>query len=119
MSTPVERLAAALRTCASSFAAGDQVAPSALLWPDPEQLWEGVIPELQSTLPELFVLGSYAPDKRTGPALWLLPRRIVLRATVAAPPSVHAGIVTVERDTVKTAALRQSKSTGRCLGAGG
>jgi hypothetical protein len=26
---------------------------------------------LQSMLPELFVLGSHAPDKRTGPALWL------------------------------------------------
>ena len=71
MSTLVEQLAAAVRTAAQAFAAGDQIAPCAVLWPDAERLWEPVIQELQPALPELFVLGSYAPEKRTGPALWL------------------------------------------------
>jgi|ERR1022692_1610405 hypothetical protein len=71
MSTLAEQLAATLRTAAHAYAAGDQVAPCAVLWPDPERLWESVMPELQPMLPELFLLGSYVPEKRTGPALWL------------------------------------------------
>jgi hypothetical protein len=46
-------------------------------------LWECVIPELQAALPELFLLGSYAPEKRTGPALWL--RCIEARVVEGAP----------------------------------
>src|ERR1017187_6360601 len=83
MKTLAEQLAAALRTAAQAYAAGDQVAPCAVLWPDPERLWECLIPELQLILPELFVLGSYAPEKRTGPALWL--RCIEARGVEAAP----------------------------------
>ncbi len=30
-----------------------------------------MIPRLQSELPELLVLGDYAPERRTGPAIWL------------------------------------------------
>ena len=65
------RIAAALRTTAQAYAAGDEVAPCAVLWTDPERLWEGVMPELQAMLPELYLLGSYAPQQRSGPALWL------------------------------------------------
>ena len=83
MSTLAEQLAATLRTAAQAYAAGDQVAPCAVLWPDPERLWEGVMPELQPMLPELFLLGSYAPEKRTGPALWL--RCIEARVVEGAP----------------------------------
>jgi hypothetical protein len=83
MNTLAEHLAASLRTAAQAFAAGDQVPPCAVLWPDPERLWESVMPELQRTMPELFVLGSYAPEKRTGPALWL--RCIEARAVEGAP----------------------------------
>ena len=71
MSTIAERLIATLRTTAQAYAAGDQVAPCAVLWTDPERQWEAVMPDLQATLPELFLLGSYAPKHRTGPALWL------------------------------------------------
>ena len=63
-----QRIAATLRTPAQAYAAGDQVAPCAVLWTDPERLWECVMPELQLMLPELFLLGNYAPGKRTGPA---------------------------------------------------
>ena len=48
-----------------------QVAPFCILWPDKERQWEGVLPLLQDALPELLCLGDYAPDKRTGPAIWI------------------------------------------------
>lgn len=79
------RVAAALRTTAQAYAAGDQVAPCAVLWTDPDRLWEGVMPELQPMLPELFLLGSYAPQQHTGPALWL--RCIEARLVDGAPPA--------------------------------
>ena len=79
-----QRIATALRTTAQAYAAGDQVAPCAVLWTDPERLWECVMPDLLSMLPELFLLGSYAPEQRTGPALWL--RCIEARVVDDAPP---------------------------------
>jgi hypothetical protein len=69
--TLAQRLVATLRANAQSYAAGDQVAPCAILWTDPERLWEGIMPELQAMLPELYLFGGYLPEKRTGPALWL------------------------------------------------
>jgi len=48
-----------------------QVAPACILWPDKDRQWEAVIPRLQEEMPELLVLGDYAPEKRTGPAIWL------------------------------------------------
>jgi hypothetical protein len=75
----------ALRATAQAFAPGDQVAPCAVLWPDPDRLWQGVVPDLQVMLPELFVLGSYAPLQRTGPALWL--RCVEARLVDSAPPA--------------------------------
>jgi len=71
MSTLAELVAATLRSAAQAYAAGDQVAPCGVLWPDPERLWESVMPELQAAVPELFLLGNYAPEKRIGPAVWL------------------------------------------------
>lgn len=79
-----QRLVAALRTTAQSYAAGDQVAPCAVLWTDPDHLWEFTIPALQVMLPELFLLGSYAPQQRSGPTLWL--RCIDARQVAGAPP---------------------------------
>ncbi len=88
--TFAQHLVASLRTAAHAYAAGDQVAPCAVLWTDPERLWESVLPDLQAMLPELFVLGSYAPEKRTGPALWL--RCIEARLVEGAPDSETAPI---------------------------
>lgn len=76
-------LATSLRMAANAYAAGDQIAPCAVLWPDPERQWEAVVPELQKLLPDLFRLGSYAPQSRTGPALWL--RCIEARVVEGAP----------------------------------
>ncbi len=47
------------------------VAPAAILWTDADRLWESAITQLTKQLPELFVLGTYAPDKRQGPSIWL------------------------------------------------
>jgi len=85
MSTLAEQLATTLRTAAQAYAAGDQVAPCGVLWPDPERLWEFVMSELQAAVPELFRLGNYAPERRTGPALWL--RCIEAGVVSGAPPT--------------------------------
>ncbi len=82
--TVAQHLVTALRTAARAYAAGDQVAPCVVLWTDPERWWAGVIPALSAMLPELFLLGGYAPGNRTGPALWL--RCIEARLVEGAPP---------------------------------
>jgi hypothetical protein len=56
---------------ASSYNRGVQTAPAAILWTDKESIWTPEIPVLQAHVPQLFVLGSYAPEKRQGPAIWL------------------------------------------------
>ncbi len=77
------QLAAALRTVAQAYAPGDQVAPCAVLWADPDRLWAGVVPALLPLMPELYQLGSYDPQRRSGPALWL--RCIEARLVDGAP----------------------------------
>lgn len=47
------------------------VPPAAILWTDADRIWESAIPQLAKQLPELFVLGDYAPDERQGPSIWL------------------------------------------------
>ncbi len=56
---------------AASYTSGDQSAPCAILWTDPDGLWGDVLGDLKSVVPELFVYGPYAPGERTGPAVWL------------------------------------------------
>jgi hypothetical protein len=90
MNTLAELLAVTLRTAGQAYAAGDQVAPCAVLWPDPERLWECAMPNLQLMLPELFLLGSYAIEKRAGPALWL--RCIEARVVDGAPSTATTPI---------------------------
>lgn len=48
-----------------------QVAPACVLWPDGDRQWEAIVPVLRVELPELLVLGDYAPDERSGPGIWL------------------------------------------------
>lgn len=66
----IEYLVAAVRK-AAIYNAEIQVAPACILWPDRDRQWESVVPLLQAALPELLVLGNYAPAERTGPAIWL------------------------------------------------
>lgn len=60
-----------------------QTPPVCILWPDKERQWEGIILLLLDELPELFILGDYSSDKRTGPAIWL---RCVLANTLSNIP---------------------------------
>lgn len=48
-----------------------EVAPAAILWPDPDVQWQGLITQLRHLMPELIVLGPFAPGERQGPAIWL------------------------------------------------
>jgi len=70
MSSILQNLLTALRD-APVFNPEVQVAPACILWPDRDRQWEAVIPVLQAELPELMILGDYAPEKRIGPAIWL------------------------------------------------
>jgi hypothetical protein len=45
--------------------------PAAILWTDADRIWESAVPQLAKQLPELFVLGDYAPTERQGPSIWL------------------------------------------------
>jgi hypothetical protein len=65
-----DRLLHSLRN-AAAYNSNVQVAPACILWPDGDRQWEPVIARLQSELPELCVLGEFAPAERTGPAIWL------------------------------------------------
>ena len=47
------------------------VPPAAILWTDADRIWEAAVPQLAERLPELFVLGDYAPAERQGPSMWL------------------------------------------------
>ena len=61
--------ALARRVCtAGAYTVGDQTPPAAILWPDGEQRWAGVLPELKALIPELYSLGAIAPEERTGKA---------------------------------------------------
>ncbi len=88
--TVAQHLVASLRTAAVAFAPGDQVAPCAVLWADPENLWAGVVARLRGVVPELYQLGPYSPGQRTGPALWLrcIEGRTVDGAPAAAIPPI-------------------------------
>ena len=55
----------------SNYNSNVQVAPACILWPDGERQFEPVMARLLQEMPELCVLGDYAPEQRTGPAIWL------------------------------------------------
>ncbi len=57
----------------------DVVPPVTILWTDPDRQWSGIIPKLQTIMPELLSLGDYDPAGRTGPAIWL---RCVIERTL-------------------------------------
>lgn len=83
--TMVEALVHRLRAAARGD--GGVEAPAAILWPDPESQWTPVTSLLLDSLPELLVLGEYAPGRRTGPAIWL---RCLVDRTLS-DPALPAG----------------------------
>jgi PglZ domain len=56
---------------AKKYNSNNQIAPAAVLWTDKDRQWEVVIHKIQALLPELIILGTYAPDQLTGPVIWL------------------------------------------------
>lgn len=60
-----------------------EVAPAAVLWPDADGQWQALAPQLRTLMPQLVVLGSYAPEQRQGPAIWI--RCVVERALPEVP----------------------------------
>jgi len=65
-------MAALVESFEVSLLAQDGVAaPVALLWPDPDAQWAGMVPLLRAALPQFYVLGTCTPADRTGPAIWL------------------------------------------------
>jgi hypothetical protein len=75
--TLLEAVVRRLRACASE--AGDVAQPAAILWTDPEGAWAPLAPKLRALLPELLVLGDYAPELGRGPAIWM---RCVIEGTI-------------------------------------
>ena len=55
-------------TCVNT---GVQATPDVILWPDKDLQWSSFLPQLLEMIPELLVLGPYAPELRSGPAIWL------------------------------------------------
>jgi hypothetical protein len=68
--TFLESLMNSLRR-AARYHTGDMVGPVAILWTDSDGQWESLIEQLRTLLPELFILGEYRPEEKTGPAIWL------------------------------------------------
>lgn len=67
--TLVDAIAASLK---QALRTPDGVAPpTALLWTDADGQWAPLIPTLRKVLPQLYVLGGYAPEERRGPVIWL------------------------------------------------
>ena len=56
---------------AARYNPSDTVAPVAVLWTDADGQWRPVVEQLRGLMPELLTLGEYAPQTRTGPAIWL------------------------------------------------
>jgi len=70
MGTVINRLIKSIQS-ASVYNPDVQVAPACILWPDRDRQWEAIIPRLQVEISDLFILGDYEPDNRTGPGIWL------------------------------------------------
>lgn len=57
---------------AAALRAPDGVsAPVALLWTDADAQWKPLLSALQKVLPQLYLLGPYAPEERQGPVIWV------------------------------------------------
>src|SRR5258706_14472143 len=58
--------------------------PVAVLWTDQDAIWRPIVSRLRTELPQLFTLGNYDPETRTGPTIWL--KCIVDRTLPYGPP---------------------------------
>ncbi len=56
---------------AGRYNPGDVAAPAVILWTDADGQWKQLAAQLRPLMPELFTLGDYNPEEKTGPAIWL------------------------------------------------
>ena len=68
--TLIQALAAALSD-AAKVNGSVQVRPAAVLWTDAEAQWVPALDRLQDEVPGLAQLGTFKPEFRQGPAIWL------------------------------------------------
>lgn len=106
-------VASALTAAVQSAARGNShtAAPAAaVLWPDKERQWKTVLPTLKRLVPELLELGSYDPDSRSGPAIWL-------KCAIAGvlPDAQFQGVPVVYLPGVSRSELRAIESCSREL----
>src|ERR1700722_15147515 len=66
-------------TAAGGYNSGDAVPPTAILWADADGEWRPIVEKLRPLMPELLMLGVFAPEQRTGPAIWM---RCVIEGTL-------------------------------------
>jgi len=71
MSVSIENKLIASLQAATQHNSQIMVRPEVILWPDPDRQWESVIPDLQKRIPSLLVFGTYRPEQKQGPAIWL------------------------------------------------
>ena len=68
---------------AKDVALDGQDRPAAILWTDPDRDWLPLIEMMRTRVEELLLLGDYAPESRTGPAIWL---RCMVDGGLTEPP---------------------------------
>ena len=86
------------------------LAPAAILWTDAERQWECAFSALSQQMPELLSLGEYAPELRTGPAIWL---KCAIAQRLADTPL--DGVPVIYLPGVSRAELRAIESCPRAL----
>lgn len=83
---------------------------AAVLWPDKEGQWQAAIPALKKLMPNLFELGTYDPDQKRGPAIWL---KCAIAGSL--PEIKLSGVPVVYLPGVSRAELRAIESCPRDL----
>lgn len=61
---------------AYAFNPADEIAPIAVLWPDPTHTWRAVVSHLERGGTKVLTLGDFAENESRGPALWIRSKLI-------------------------------------------
>jgi hypothetical protein len=86
----------------SQFQAGQEISPLCILWTDKGREWEAFLPILDAAGLDIFILGDYSPEKKSGPApyiLWSL---------------THAGIHSIPLVYLPGFGVEELKATDSC-----
>ncbi|MDT8427037.1 MAG: hypothetical protein RQ733_13795, partial [Methyloprofundus sp.] len=92
---------------ANKYNSNVQIGPAAVLWTDKERQWEAVINKLQALLPELIILGNYAPKQMTGSVIWI---KCVLAGTLPEITLPEAAVPIIYLSGVSRSDLRAIES---------